>query len=151
MAKFTSLIAKLAAAKEGSRELDRLVFDATTNGVFGPENSDLWCYSGSWASRAPAHFTTSVDAALALIEKRLPGALYRMEKMGDVGRRAYGHPCWATCGLSGRQEEAVAATMPVAICIALLTALSRSQSPSVGAHEAPSATGYVPTHESPSA
>lgn len=52
------LIERLEAAGEGSRELDR----------------EVWQVTGGWGGvDAPPSFTTSLDAALALAERVLPG------------------------------------------------------------------------------
>lgn len=70
------------------------------------------------ALRAP-NYTASIDSALALVERVLPGALWRVEKLAH----SPGPPFWATAGLPGQQEAAYSDTAPLAILAALFAAL----------------------------
>lgn len=94
------MIEKLEGAAEGSRELDLAVYDAF--GMFDDGPVDL------------PPVTTSIDAALALIERKLPGERWEMwrSRAGDVG-----------VNLDDR-DTAFAASLPLALCIALLQALT---------------------------
>lgn len=68
-------------------------------------------------------FTASIDAALALCERTLPGAYWRVEKSPPALAAAHGQPFWATCGAAGQQEAATGPTAPLAILLALLEAM----------------------------
>lgn len=63
-------------------------------------------------------YTASLDAALALCERVLPGCRYRLEKDAPATSKAF----WATCGMPGEQEHAEAASAPLALLAAILNA-----------------------------
>lgn len=67
--------------------------------------------------------TASLDAAIALVERMLPGCRWRVEHLPPSGETAFGKPCWATCGMPGEQEQAVASKPAIALLIALLRSL----------------------------
>ena len=140
---FSDLIAKLSEAKAGSRELDREMAERFGWKFHG--NLRFWMKPDWWtpleAVEGVPHFTTSVDAALALIEKRLPDRLVEnFGEMRDSGPLT-GH--WlAQLGPRGPRRRLVgpitganlqatldaevlcsAETGPLALCIALLKAL----------------------------
>lgn len=91
------LIAKLEAAESGSRELDVAIWDAL----------------GGWSVNNPPSYTTSLDAALALAERVLPGWFLSLDTSGVHARLWIGErPSFA----------GLAATAPLALCIAILKA-----------------------------
>lgn len=127
----TRLITSLEQAGEGSRELDAMLFrhfGSELPTAFGPVRIDLaWQDDGSALmpvgdlqvrfSAPPV--TTSLDAALALAERVHPGlhaALYTSD--GDKSRQAM-------ITVPTRKDgpfNATAATIPLALCIAILRA-----------------------------
>ncbi|MBP8284412.1 MAG: hypothetical protein KAX46_10970 [Chromatiaceae bacterium] len=164
---FSDLIAKLSEAKEADRELDVLIqafvedrevrwdgnmmlgrhrqppHDECVLGTIDPGRVARNFRAG-YANPPVPSYTSSVDAALALIEKRLPNLLVEnFGEMRDSGPLT-GH--WlAQLGPRGPRRRLVgpitganlqatldaevlcsAETGPLALCIALLTALSRT-------------------------
>ncbi len=142
------LIAKLSEAKAGSDELSARVMlaAAAPAGSYvekSPYNGVRCIYSGTdnrgdprlWDRRGLPHrpegwpVTTSVDAALALIEKRLPGWSPSIVK-------ALHEPVWTGEVVSPDLDDddisevgacSLAATPAVALCIALLKSLQAQQ------------------------
>jgi hypothetical protein len=106
------LIAKLAAASEGSRALDADV--AETQG-WSSDADDNWI--GPGGAIASPHYTTSLDAALTLVPE---GYLWLLGNTGlSDGRGAYRgdvycHPRGGAIGVSN--------TPTLALCIAALKA-----------------------------
>lgn len=143
MTDLAQLIARLEAASEGSRELDGVVAILAgwfrvqprfthnrKGGWIAPENligadnegrPQLDSLHGTTIHRDPPRFTTSLDAIVALIERKLPGWHLQVEK----------HPgfCDATLWPSPDAPYWLthAATMPLALCIAFLRALQAQQ------------------------
>jgi len=117
--KLTDLIAKLEAATEGSRELDCIVLDCLGFDLITERMGAYWC-SADLGALDDAHGTptTSLDAIVGLIERKLPESALVM---------ATSSPPWVQVYLSddpGSNLDAVsAATLPLAACIALLSAL----------------------------
>jgi hypothetical protein len=100
----TDLIKRLEEAEEGCPFLDReiwvaLEFDRRSSPIDAPE------------------YTTSLDAALALAERVLPGWDWH-------ARSHYGDKFFAQVwpAFQSRQHEAYAATPALALCIAILKA-----------------------------
>lgn len=125
--KLTALIAKLEAATEGSHELNRalglaigeLHLDAKGDLYQIDRDDGGHTYGGSGDETIiTPRWTTSLDAIVALIERKLPGS--------GLVMAATAQP-WAQVYLSEDPESdlnAVAAsTLPLALCIALLSAL----------------------------
>lgn len=111
----SALIATLEKAGAGSRELDEKVAVATTH----PYGVDAIDWDGF-----PA-YTTSLDAALALAERVHPGfhaALYTSD--GGKSRQAMITVPSRTDG----PFTATAATIPLALCIAILKAQASNPS-----------------------
>jgi hypothetical protein len=83
-------------------------------------------------------YTWSIDAALALVERKLPGWFFgcqRNKTRPDPPDRAWS--AWVSSGTTKYDEvEALGHTLPLAILAALLTALSPSPSPALIAEEA---------------
>jgi hypothetical protein len=117
----TDLIARLEAATEGSRELDAYVaravgINVTYSNEITPEPcGDDDCYL--------PNYTTSIDAALALIERKLPGSYIDLS-----GPRKYLHiPTPAPNHWRAEiraQSFGWGATAPLALVLAILRALS---------------------------
>lgn len=129
------LIARLEAAESGSRELDALIADA-----FDPIPEQHDGFSGRWpfAPGSPfctktAPVTTSLDAALALAGRVLPGWAWSVNgpdrlMMGD---KASAYAVLAAPETNGAVEpwavdrevhEGSGNTGPLALCLAILKA-----------------------------
>ena len=111
----TPLITRLEEAAEGSRELDLRVFEH-----FDRVNGERWTeadldYALTDPDRTinPPHLTTSIDAALALAERVLPGWDF------IVGRTNGGLTIHAQVGPG---EMQFGNTPALALCIAILKA-----------------------------
>ncbi len=106
----TSLIEKLEGAEVGSRELDCAVARV------------LDCYKGF----ATEHLTTSLDTALALAGRVLPGWLW------TAGTAASGRPYACIMDMAWpapkrREHDAHASTPALALCAAILRAQSEAR------------------------
>ena len=118
----TDLIARLEAAEAGSRELDsRIVYalDLAPHGFWripGVEHG-TWAAAGNTTWVAP-HYSTSLDAAMALAERVLPG----WEGEIDFGRRGFAclHP--EQPYPAHLEYNAEASTPALALCAAILRA-----------------------------
>ena len=115
------LIAKLESASEGSRELDALIWCATCPGgaTYDPAKKQVTYPDGAFAAFITFEpYTTSIDAALALAERVLPGFGFflRKDKDGCNCGLVYPDAHFVTpgCGQS--------ATPALALCIATLKA-----------------------------
>lgn len=121
------LIKPLEAAEVGSRELDGAVWYAihepdVDHGCLHVEQTEqgpvevLTCELGSKYADCVGNYTTSLDAALALAERVLPGWVYML--VNDY--------CGYFRAELVRPESSavtsVAGTMPLALCIAILRA-----------------------------
>jgi hypothetical protein len=98
----TSLIEKLEGAEVGSRELDCAIWTATGG----------WDHVGR-----PPTFSTSLDAALALAERMLPGWDWQIVKGSEEEAYVALQPHGAAFG-----HEVQAATPALALCAAILRA-----------------------------
>ena len=116
-AHLSDLIAKLEAASEGSRELDALVWVAATGSTFShlAENAHL------------DRVTTSLDAIVALIERKLPGRAWMLSSPDKL----LSHPLCqgevAEGEFSFETTKGCAPTPALALCIAFLRALQAQQ------------------------
>lgn len=119
--KLTDLIAKLEAATEGSRELDVEIACALRPGSrpyrYAPGTYSFRDEMGVWDTKHVSTVTTSLDAIVALIERKLP--VWWVQYLGQTQKG------WAT-----RIEQQGASlglfyspTPALALCIALLSAL----------------------------
>lgn len=81
----TSLIEKLEGGETGSRELDWLIADATGHPSFARKIEGIWppFMERSRADKDVPAYSTSLDAALALAERVLPGARVMVERFHD--------------------------------------------------------------------
>jgi hypothetical protein len=87
MTDLTALLERVEKAESASRELDGLIAKAfgelpaeawwMTENVYG-EDAEQWVSGGygKYKFYEPEPYTASIDAALALVEKKLPGAEY---------------------------------------------------------------------------
>lgn len=110
-----SLIERLEAAEVGSRELDAAIWYALIETCGGKPDKDM---IGRWPD-----YTTSLDAALALAERVLPGWHWELDNVGGspyaanltnpVGR-------FLICG--DTEVYSTAPTPALALCIAILKA-----------------------------
>jgi hypothetical protein len=131
----STLLARVEAGSGADRELDAEI--ATTLGGFVREkrgrDQKSWLYhptaprrDGMWGAY---FYTTDLNAVIALVEARLPGACWRIEKLSDAMK--FGNrdlpDFWATCGLAGEQEQAYAPTPARALLAALLRAEMEKQ------------------------
>lgn len=141
---YEGLLATVEAAAKGSRELDGHIaaafgwhrveprFTSNRKGAWiAPEDfmgveSDgrprLDSLHGTAFHRDPPCVSTNMGVALALVERAIPGACWRVEKLPPSGAEAYGRDFWATVGRPGEQEAATGRTAPVTILRALLRA-----------------------------
>ena len=124
--------ARVEAATEGSRELDALIWGViqgltavgltmTLGGseeLRTPRGEELRFPEHPW----PGNYTTSVDAALALIERVLPGARCMVEREFDGRSWAMIQP-----GIAAPREQIDGATPAIALCAAALRALQAKQ------------------------
>ena len=112
MTDISELIERVRAATGPDRELDEAI-----RFYFDPKGSRYYSESSA--------YTASIDAALALVERCLPGCGYVI----GMGRETPDEPlgaCAIYSGLSGDSKELAeeeAPTLPLAILLALLTAL----------------------------
>lgn len=115
----TDLITKLEEAGEGSRELDRLIGEATDSPMG---------WSGDVVGLGYANFTTSLDVALALAER-----LYTCWAW-SVGQNIH-HGYWLAYALTLAEDRSpvqatngTARTPALALCAAILRASEEKQS-----------------------
>ena len=134
-----ALITSLEQAGEGSRELDARVAGVFSHDVESDDGDFWWGPFDQQAERVP-DFTTSLDAALALASRVLPGWSYGL--FGEVGDGAtasltqpdvdIGGGVIASPGLMGLDEfEGEAATPALALCLAVLRATNPKGQPNV--------------------
>lgn len=138
----SELIGRLEAASEGSRELDGEVLwlvdrpralRAYWNAAFGmpkelPEDFRPSGLGLQGIIAAAPTFTTSLDAIVALIERKLPGEAGWAWGTSDNPMivERFNAEAWVRCYDARRDNtrwEARSSTAPLALCIALLRAL----------------------------
>lgn len=110
----SELVKRLSAATVGSRELDAAVAGIFVHDIESDDGDFWWGPFGQQAERIP-DLTTSLDAALALAERVLPGPVNYIEiRPADGSSRVeIGWPA-----VSG-----VAATPALALCMTILKAI----------------------------
>jgi hypothetical protein len=107
MSDLASLLEKVRSAQGPDRALDWHVADATGHESFVPA------------------YTASIDAALALVERKLPGWRVAMYTDGE----GKGPCCLALRGDEPVKANCQAPTLPLAILAAMLTALITQETP----------------------
>ena len=129
----TELIERLEAACEGSRELDAAMFRAigaplpdkfanlNLELTWGPDGSAYMPVGEMQVRYDPPAYTLSIDAIVAIIERKLPGWHIQVERHPDF--------CDATLWPSPDAPYWLthAATMPMALCASFLRALQAQQ------------------------
>jgi hypothetical protein len=121
-----ALINKLEAAESGSRELDEALkvilrpfsTEAEFQTAYAADSTAMWWVIGK------DDYTTSLDAALALAERVLPGWCWEF-RVDDNGADVQGAPAWWNEGLAAPDIDGVAAaaaTPALALCAAILRA-----------------------------
>lgn len=143
--KLTDLIAKLEAATEGSRDLDAeiavslsgdpeaWVVNPAPHSIFSPVPG--WWRTGNDESHKAPDYTTSLDAIVGLIERKLPG-WGGMVSFGSLtcGATLHTADLWGLVTETGETEDGIAIQLrpeehgenrkpALALCIALLSAL----------------------------
>lgn len=129
-----NILKRLKAAKGPSRELDAVIWCFETSTTFDGLHTEYLNgrpmrvlsyideHGDARTEASYANYTASIDAALALVERMLPNALWRIEKHKDpLGSTDKIYR--ATAGIAGEQESAYGKTAPIAILIALFSAL----------------------------
>ncbi len=140
----TPLITRLEEAAEGSRELDALIaveFDLTSEdgdlsarrslALYGLEKfaERASRYNNAWREFLP-HYTTSIDAALALAERVLPGIIWTVCRLPSGNTLAKHGPFYATLESDDEWSPMLdqsAATPALALCIAILKATHKDK------------------------
>lgn len=77
-------------------------------------------YEGKWSwddDTRPPHLTASIDAAVALVERVLPGAEMELTNLYNIARATLHHEAGPFYGSSAINS------LPIAICLAVLRAL----------------------------
>jgi len=129
----TSLIEKLEGAEVGSRELDLDVAQALNMKLWGrrhpSNNSHQWMTEIAGRSVPMPRFSTSLDAALALAERVLPGWAWNIDRWGKMSRVTLNE-----CDAEGwhksthrRIEVAAEQTPALALCAAIIRAQSEAR------------------------
>ena len=109
------LIERLEKAEGGSRELDAEIALLSGWKVFSGDN-----WIGPGGDIAVPAYTTDINAALELVEAKLPGILSRIEGNENYGAAAlYRDRFHESC----RIGVAVAKTRPLALVVALFKAI----------------------------
>lgn len=135
MTDLKELIAKCERATGGDRELDHWVQASLVCEHFGHyETPDAWVAAAVEFRWATPRYTTSIDAALALLERVLPGWIVEsmsQEAAGTIGAlKAFGWCVEITDGSHAMNWKAGspqgrAPTLPLAIILATLKALEK--------------------------
>lgn len=121
-----ALLVRVEKAEGADRELDTRIWQVL---VFDPKllkPGHDWLKTPGLGYSKPA-YTASLDAALALCERVLPGCYWRAAELtpGEIaGMRPPGNQeFWATVGPAGAQEQAFGFTPALALIAAMLRAL----------------------------
>ncbi len=124
----TDLIARVERAEGPDRELDRdlgYALDYRPDAGAWEPAQDGWALRGTW--RAPLPVTASLDAALALVEAVLPGALYEIKAL--PARLGHGASLWSVDPAAGRMLARADHRAPaLALVLALLRAVAEQAS-----------------------
>ena len=122
MTNLSDIIEKLEKAEAGSRELDYQVFRVFAES----EGFNFW--NPDWGHE----YTCSVDAAISLAEKVLPGWQYTLSstRSAHEDRRPWADvasDAWINDENETEWGDASAATLPMALCLAILKAKAQQQ------------------------
>lgn len=128
MTDLAQLIARLEAASEGSRPLDWLIAEEIGDEAFRLK-------AAAWPPFAPGSkidkdipaFTTSLDAIVALIERKLPGHAWMLSSPDKLLSNPLCQGEVAEGEFSFETTKGCAPTPALALCIAFLTALQAQQ------------------------
>ena len=148
MSAISELLERVEKATGADREIDAALYNLLHTDNFrpvafnafvqdDPEYFDLGRYHDGWLvgktkrdvyAEDLERFTDSLDAALALVEAKLPGWSYGVAMRGDKLRREGCDDERAYAWLkNGEQAEADAPTLALALCLALLRALEEQK------------------------
>lgn len=133
-----ALIARLEALIGSDRELDAEIDVALFGGetIWKTANYTMESYPasrrpsathiGGFANEHVPSYTASLDAAVALVERVLPGWTYLLNNDGVRKDRACMADLFPPNWPLGKNYEATHRQMPIAICIATLLALQEN-------------------------
>ncbi|MGR6533079.1 hypothetical protein [Brevundimonas sp. RM1] len=113
-ADLSALIARLEAAEVGSRELDAEIGQSLGVAMCGDKDG-AW---GAW----DAHWTSSMDAALAIVERVLPGWRWSVQQLDPNYEASLTIPNGAFLLSSDTEVYAISKTPALALVIAILRA-----------------------------
>lgn len=134
VADMSALIARLEAVETGSAELDYLIDEALSEwrnigGGFAVHKVTGERRRNSFDYSAPV--TASLDAALALAERVLPGWVYQIDVQSDLSWVLAAPDWWAPALAQGPEarggQSSVAKTPALALCIAILKAKAQGE------------------------
>lgn len=119
-----TILNRLRSAESGSRELDVAIrtYEVGATAEWQDYKQDYAFHrDGSWVSIEPIEpASTSIDAALALVERMLPDSDYTTMQVRKEGMKLHRTALW----IDGRWSKyCESATAPLAILTALFTAL----------------------------
>lgn len=130
MSTLQELLARISEAQEGSYDLDAAIAKDVAGWTYdrrGNERRDWWRKPGEeWFFRHdyPPRFSRSLDAALSLVEAKLPGSHWRVEKTCERPALAFRtHQFTGYCGNWGTPSRAEGPTPALALLAAMLKAL----------------------------
>lgn len=117
------LLARVEAATGADRELDFAIYRIAFNAkqVGGDSGvREAWLPGYVYPHEAKP-YTASLDAALALVERVLPGYFLQMERCRPGGESIAGKPWWAR--LNSHHDSATGSTPALALLAAMLRAI----------------------------
>ena len=129
----TGIVERLEAATGPDQELDAAIYRAVEGEVptefmgtgvklSWDASGKAWCYlpGGMRVSFTPPALTASIDSALSLVERKLPGERVAFELFPD-------HGFCVIKANSDDEYDAEAPTLPLAILLALFRALRKDE------------------------
>lgn len=119
----SALISQLETAEAGRRELDAFMFCAFNEGWRPGKGIQLGGVIKTGTMRTPEPVTTSLDAALALAERVLPGC----EPGVMVEQRLPDRTIWGAWTSVKEPDDVFAKGPALALCIAILRATEASR------------------------
>ena len=139
MSDLDALIAKVEGLTGADREVDGLIEQSlgimpsdaywSKNNVYG-EVVARWVsgHYGAYKYHDPAELTASLDAIVKLVEAKLPGSHWRVEKTCERPALSFRtHQFTGYCGDWGKPSRAEGPTPAIALCLALLRALAQEE------------------------